>query len=258
MRFFEDAELEAGEKIARALFPLAGKRYAAKMAAGMETRRLTSELAAARTALEQRIVHSQLDTAIWILASLAELQCRGVKLQPRVVLAKAPVDPGTLTVVMSPDQALRFAVLTRSRGLGLTLNLSAGEMRISKEMTLGGAEQLLTRTPDRLLPLQKPWDFAQLSDSEISADLADMQEERYYFHKHAIRGTMTPALAADRERMESWGAAARDELAARTQEQEARTFGPGSSSCWGCREDQPNQLAHMEPGGCCYVEEEEE
>lgn len=23
-------------------------------------------------------------------------------------------------------------------------------------------------------------------------------------------------------------------------------------SCWGCREDQPNQLAHMDPGGCLY------
>lgn len=24
------------------------------------------------------------------------------------------------------------------------------------------------------------------------------------------------------------------------------------SSCWGCREGQPNQLAHMDPGGCLY------
>ncbi len=24
------------------------------------------------------------------------------------------------------------------------------------------------------------------------------------------------------------------------------------SGCWGCREAQPNQLAHMEPGGCLY------
>jgi len=27
------------------------------------------------------------------------------------------------------------------------------------------------------------------------------------------------------------------------------------SSCWGCRDDQPNQLAHMDPGGCLYEEE---
>jgi hypothetical protein len=27
------------------------------------------------------------------------------------------------------------------------------------------------------------------------------------------------------------------------------------SSCWGCREDQPNQLAHMDPGGCLHEEE---
>ncbi|ARF09944.1 hypothetical protein Indivirus_6_10 [Indivirus ILV1] len=27
------------------------------------------------------------------------------------------------------------------------------------------------------------------------------------------------------------------------------------SSCIGCREDQPNQLAHMEPGGCLYNDE---
>jgi hypothetical protein len=25
--------------------------------------------------------------------------------------------------------------------------------------------------------------------------------------------------------------------------------------CWGCKEDQPNQLAHMDPGGCLYVSE---
>ena len=24
--------------------------------------------------------------------------------------------------------------------------------------------------------------------------------------------------------------------------------------CWGCEEDQPNQLAHMDSGGCLYVE----
>lgn len=23
-------------------------------------------------------------------------------------------------------------------------------------------------------------------------------------------------------------------------------------TCWGCMEDQPNQLAHMDPGGCLY------
>lgn len=27
------------------------------------------------------------------------------------------------------------------------------------------------------------------------------------------------------------------------------------SSCWGCREHQPNQMAHMEPGGCLYVDD---
>ncbi len=26
------------------------------------------------------------------------------------------------------------------------------------------------------------------------------------------------------------------------------------SSCIGCREDQPNQQAHMDPGGCLYVD----
>jgi len=25
--------------------------------------------------------------------------------------------------------------------------------------------------------------------------------------------------------------------------------------CWGCKEDQPNQLAHMDPGGCLYSED---
>lgn len=30
------------------------------------------------------------------------------------------------------------------------------------------------------------------------------------------------------------------------------------STCWGCREDQPNQLAHMDPGGCLYMPSEDE
>jgi hypothetical protein len=25
-----------------------------------------------------------------------------------------------------------------------------------------------------------------------------------------------------------------------------------NTTCWGCREDQPNQLAHMDKGGCLY------
>jgi hypothetical protein len=29
---------------------------------------------------------------------------------------------------------------------------------------------------------------------------------------------------------------------------------PSPPSCWGCAENQPNQLAHMEPGGCLYQE----
>jgi len=27
--------------------------------------------------------------------------------------------------------------------------------------------------------------------------------------------------------------------------------------CWGCREQQPNQQAHMYPGGCLYSEEDD-
>ena len=30
------------------------------------------------------------------------------------------------------------------------------------------------------------------------------------------------------------------------------------SLCWGCREGQPNQLAHMDPGGCLYQEESDD
>ena len=28
-------------------------------------------------------------------------------------------------------------------------------------------------------------------------------------------------------------------------------------TCWGCREDQPNQLAHIDYGGCLYTSEED-
>ena len=28
-------------------------------------------------------------------------------------------------------------------------------------------------------------------------------------------------------------------------------------TCWGCKEDQPNQLAHTDPGGCLYSSETE-
>jgi hypothetical protein len=27
------------------------------------------------------------------------------------------------------------------------------------------------------------------------------------------------------------------------------------SSCWGCREHQPNQMAHMDPGGCLCIDD---
>ena len=33
-------------------------------------------------------------------------------------------------------------------------------------------------------------------------------------------------------------------------EDEGEVF--GSKTCWGCRENQPNQLAHMDKGGCLY------
>ena len=29
-----------------------------------------------------------------------------------------------------------------------------------------------------------------------------------------------------------------------------------NNTCWGCIEDQPNQLAHMDPGGCLYIPNE--
>ena len=27
---------------------------------------------------------------------------------------------------------------------------------------------------------------------------------------------------------------------------------PTYDGCWGCKENQPNQMAHMDPGGCLY------
>lgn len=202
-------------KIQRALFTLITRRTAARVAARMETRELSAELAAARSALADGSADSVLDTAIWVNAARAELLRRGA-LQPSAVRASVPVScGGALGFAYSPEQALRFAVLTRSRGLGLGLNLSAGTLRSTKELTLGGAEQLFLCTDEIRLVKQEPWDFAEVSNRELDAALADMQEERYYFHKHAIRGTLTPELAADRERMESWGAAARAEYTRR-------------------------------------------
>jgi len=29
------------------------------------------------------------------------------------------------------------------------------------------------------------------------------------------------------------------------------------TTCWGCHQDQPNQLAHMDPGGCLYSIEDQ-
>lgn len=172
----------------------------------------------------------------------------------RVVLAMVPVDPGTLTVVMYPEQALRFAVLTRHRGLGLTLNVAAGEMRISKEMTLGGAEWLLRFTPEHLLPLQAPWDFAEMSSRELDAELESIQEERY-FDKYVIGDTLTPEHDEALQSMESWSDAAHQEYARRAAEGYPLALPKSRAGCAGCAEDQPNQLAHMEPGGCLYTEE---
>jgi hypothetical protein len=124
---------------------------------------------------------------------------------------------GTFGCAFWPAQALRFAVLTRHRGLGLCLRIGAdggGELRCGKKLSLGGAEQLFCRTPEELL-VKRVWDFAQLSDSELSQTLDDMQEERYHFHKHAIRGTLTPELEKERELAEEWGEAARQEYSRR-------------------------------------------
>lgn len=40
-----------------------------------------------------------------------------------------------------------------------------------------------------------------------------------------------------------------------TEEDEEEEGADKEKGCWGCSEDQPNQLAHMEPGGCLYQEE---
>ena len=37
-------------------------------------------------------------------------------------------------------------------------------------------------------------------------------------------------------------------------EEEEETDEEEQSCCWGCKEDQPNQMAHMDPGGCLYDE----
>ena len=127
---------------------------------------------------------------------------------------------GCLAFAYTPEQALRFAVLTRHRGLGLTLVLPSvgdGSLRCRRLLSLGGAEQLFCFTPEEMLPLrrEKGWDFAQLSDRELIQSLENISEERYNFHKHAMRGTLTPELEKDRKLAEEWGEAACQEMGRR-------------------------------------------
>lgn len=153
---------------------------------------------------------------------------------------------GTFSCAYTPDYALRFAALTRGRGLGLTLVLTptGGTLRSATPLLLGSAEQLFIWTPEHLLQKQH-WDFAERSTAQLCEALDEFQQENDYFQKRANRGTLPPEWAESWGRMKEWGEAARAELIRRDP----------PPRCWGCAEDQPNQLAHMEPGGCCYVEE---
>ncbi len=38
----------------------------------------------------------------------------------------------------------------------------------------------------------------------------------------------------------------------RSEEEDPSQCVEGKSACWGCRENQPNQAAHMDPGGCLW------
>ncbi len=49
--------------------------------------------------------------------------------------------------------------------------------------------------------------------------------------------------------------AEQDELLQQEQEQESNEI--IENPCWGCREQQPNQLAHMSPGGCLYTDDDD-
>lgn len=76
LRFFEDSELAAAEKINIFLRRRTGRTLAARIAREMPDPQLEEEYAAARTALLDGTVHDALDTLIWIVAARAELRRR--------------------------------------------------------------------------------------------------------------------------------------------------------------------------------------
>lgn len=149
-RYEEDAAL----KISRALYPIGVRRAAQRYAAGMETRELSVELAMARSSLKDGMCRSELDTAIWVLAAQAELKKRGVRLAQETVMAVIPTTDcwgvhGNLSGGFYEDRAIRFAVATRQKGLGLTLD--GGTLRCATRLPLAEAERLFFFTPDHEL-----------------------------------------------------------------------------------------------------------
>lgn len=126
--------------------------------------------------------------------------------QARTVDLVAPVSVwrdirGTMHGILGRDVALRLAVETRGRGLGICVNLCSGQMSCAAELPLAEAQQL------------------------------------FFPRKQELGDEETPAYWVEEQK----GAAPQEDPA----------------GCWGCREDQPNQLAHMEPGGCLYQDYED-
>lgn len=148
----ESDEEMAAVKISAALYPIGVRLAAQRYAAGMETRELSAEVASARSALKGSNCHSDLDTAIWVLAAQNELKKRGVRLAHEPVMAVIPTTDcwgvrGNLSGGFYPDRAIRFAVATRQKGLGLTLE--RGTLRCGTRLPLGEAERLFFFTPDQ-------------------------------------------------------------------------------------------------------------
>lgn len=76
---------------------------------------------------------------VWLRGELA-------KFPVTKVMVTVPVDPGTFSCALTPERALRMAVLTRHRGLGMTLTRDA--LRVGTQMKLGDAERLFVWTRD--------------------------------------------------------------------------------------------------------------
>ena len=103
-------------------------------------------------------------------------------------------------------------------------------------------------TIDHIVDLQNN-DLYEISDGEDVEESQDSEEE-----EEEYSGSETEDDDEDAYSLYSEDEETEEEEEPEGEEEEPETDQEEQSCCWGCVQDQPNQMAHMEWGGCLYDE----